>query len=105
MLGRFPAKSRYGSAGFGAAERQRLGLGEQVRHQQVVVVAVRVVRVGEADEVGRHDPGALVQQLVERVLAVGARLAPHDRAGVDVVTGEPSSRTDLPFDSMSSCCR
>ena len=47
------------------------------------MVAVGVVRVGEADEVGGHDPGALVQQLVEGVLAVGAGLAPHDRAGVE----------------------
>ena len=29
------------------------------------------------DEVGGDDPGALVDQLVESVLAVGARLAPH----------------------------
>ncbi len=63
-----------------APERQRLGLGEQIGHQQVVMLAVRVVRRGEADEVDRHDAGALVEQLVERVLAVGARLAPHDRA-------------------------
>ena len=81
VLGRLPGKLRYGSAAFGPPEGERLGLGEQVRHQQVVVVAVRVVRVGEADEVDRDDPGALVQQLVERVLAVRARLAPHDRTG------------------------
>ena len=47
-------------------------------------VADGSVRLGEADEVGRHQPRALVDQLVEGVLAVGARLAPHDRAGVDV---------------------
>ncbi|MCO5546668.1 hypothetical protein L7F22_000102 [Adiantum nelumboides] len=70
----------------GLAERQRRGLGEQVGHEQVVHVGLAlagqgVVRLGEPDEVGRHEPGALVQQLVERVLAVGARLAPEDLAG------------------------
>ena len=65
-------------------ERHRLGLGDQVGDQQVVVLLVRMVRLGEADEVDRHDPGALVEQLVERVLAVRARLTPHDRPGVVV---------------------
>ena len=41
----------------------------------------RAVRPAEADEVARHQPGALVDQLVEGVLAVGARLAPDDRPG------------------------
>ena len=35
------------------AERQRLGLREQVRHQQVVVLAERIQRLAEADEVAR----------------------------------------------------
>ena len=48
--------------------------------------------------------GALVQQLVERVLAVRARL-PHTRGPVLSVDGEPSRWTDLPLDSMSSCWR
>ena len=48
------------------------------------MVLVRVVRPGEADEVGGHDVRALVEQLVEGVLPVRARLAPHDRAGVAV---------------------
>ena len=50
---------------------------------------------GEADEVGRHQPGALVQQLVEGVLAVGARLAPHDLAGVASRPASPSQRHRL----------
>ena len=37
-----------------APEGQRLGLGDQVGHQQVVVLLERVVRLGETDEVGRH---------------------------------------------------
>ena len=67
-------------------------------------VADVVVRFGEADEVRRHQPGALVDQLVEGVLAVGARLAPEDLAGRGV-TGEPSRRTDLPLLSIVSCWR
>ena len=63
------------------AEGQRLALGDQVGHQQIVLFDQRVVRLGETDEVDRHQPGALVQQLIERVLTVRARFAPHDRAG------------------------
>ena len=55
----------------GLAERERLGLGEHVRHQQVVVVAERVQGLGEADQVDRDQLRALVDQLVEAVLAVG----------------------------------
>ena len=39
-------------------------------------------RVGHGDEVGRDQPGALVDQLVEGVLAVGPRLAPEHLAGL-----------------------
>ena len=63
------------------AEGQRLALREQVGHQQVVLRAVPPQRTAEADEVAGHQPRALVQQLVERVLAVGAGLAPVHRAG------------------------
>ena len=68
----------------GLAERQHLGLGEEVAHQQVVHAARAiggrqvVGGLGEPDEIGRHQPGALVQQLIEGVLAVGARLTPED---------------------------
>ena len=47
-----------------------------------VAVLERVGGVGETDEVGRDQPRALVDELVERVLAVRARLAPEDLAGV-----------------------
>ncbi|MPM23084.1 hypothetical protein SDC9_69547 [bioreactor metagenome] len=70
----------------GPAERQRLGLGEEIAQEELVhvvlAVAGRVRRVGDRDEVGRDEPGALVDQLVEGVLAVGAGLAPEDLAGV-----------------------
>jgi hypothetical protein len=38
----------------------------------------------ESDHLGRGRLGALVECLIERVLAVGARLAPHDRSGLPV---------------------
>ena len=42
----------------------------------------RVRRVGDGDEVGGDEPRALVDELVERVLAVGAGLAPEHLAGL-----------------------
>ena len=43
---------------------------------------VRLVPIGRDQEFARNDAGALVDQLVERVLAVGARCAPDDGARV-----------------------
>jgi hypothetical protein len=57
-------------------ERERLRLREQVRHEQVVVPPEVVEGLEEADEVARHEPRALVEELVERVLAVRPGLAP-----------------------------
>ena len=92
----------------GLAEGQRLGLGEVVAQEQLmhVLIAVldRVRSVYERDEVGRNQLGALVDQLVEGVLAVGAG-SPQKISPVSEVTGVPSQRTDLPLDSMVSCCR
>ena len=58
------------------AKRQRLGLGEDVRQQHVVVRSKRIERLSESDEVTGDKPGALMDQLIEGVLAVGSRLAP-----------------------------
>ena len=66
------------------AESERLGLREDVRDEQVVVPPERIEAVREADEVARNQPRPLVDQLVEAVLAVRARLAPVDRARLDV---------------------
>ena len=49
-----------------------------------MVIAELIVRLDADQEIGRHQPRALVQQLEERVLAVGARLAPHDRRGLQI---------------------
>jgi len=50
--------------------RERLGLGEEVREEQLVYVLVavlqRVRRCGDGDEVGRDQLRALVDELVER---------------------------------------
>ena len=63
------------------AEGQGLGLGEHVGHQQVVMVAQRIEATGKPDQVAGDQPRPLVDELVERMLAVGPRLAPVDRAG------------------------
>ena len=70
----------------GLAEGERLGLREQVRREQVMVediaLATFASRLAEPDEVARDELRALVDQLVERVLPVGAGLTPHDRPGL-----------------------
>src|SRR5215813_14097749 len=70
--------------GRGLAEGQRLRLGEDIGDQHVVVVAQGIQGVGEADEVARDEPRPLVDELIERMLAVGSRLAPVDRPRVVV---------------------
>jgi hypothetical protein len=52
----------------GLPERQGLGLGEEVRHQQIVVRPKRVQRLTEPDEVARDQLGPLVDELVEGVI-------------------------------------
>src|SRR5262249_1137328 len=64
------------------SERQRLALREHVGHQQVVMIAQRGEALAESDEVARDELRALMDQLVERMLTVGAGLAPVDRAGL-----------------------
>ena len=41
--------------------------------------AERIERLPESDKVARDQPGALMDQLIERMLAVGPRFAPVDR--------------------------
>ncbi len=48
------------------------------------MVAHPVSRVEKPDEIRRYEPGPLVQQLVIRMLAVGTRRPPDDRAGGQV---------------------
>ena len=65
--------------GEGLAVHQGFGLCKEVGEQLLVVIANRVVAVCRGDEVARNHLGALVDQLVEGVLAVGTRFAPEDR--------------------------
>ena len=46
------------------------------------MLAERVERLAERDEVARNEPRALVDQLIEGVLAVGARFSPVNRSGL-----------------------
>ena len=58
------------------AEGHGLGLGEHVCQQHVVVPAEGIERPAERDEVARDEPGPLMNQLVEGVLAVGLPARP-----------------------------
>ena len=69
-------------AGIGATSLALKEVGEQLD----VVIADGVVGNGRSDEVAWDYLGALVDELVEGVLAVGACLAPDNRAGL-VVNG------------------
>jgi hypothetical protein len=67
-----------------------------------MVVTDRVVADGRRQEVAGDQLGALVDQLVEGVLAVGTRLTPDDGAGL-VVNRLAVAITYLPLDSMLPC--
>ena len=69
------------------AERQRFGLRENVRHQYVVMASQRIERLRKRQEIARNQPRPLMNQLVERVLPVGARLAPINRPGLVIHRG------------------
>src|SRR6476660_4610891 len=60
-------------------ERQGFGLSKDVCHECVVMPSYRIQRAAESDEVTRNEPGALMYQLIEGVLAVGAGFAPVNR--------------------------
>ncbi len=68
----------------GAEARQELleALGPQQLVHILALIDEGVGGVGKGDEIGGNHDAALVHQLVERVLAVGAGLAPKDLAGV-----------------------
>ena len=89
-----------------APAHQRFGLRQAIGEQQVLMhVAVPARGLRADDELDRDDIRALMQQLEEGVLAVGAGFAPDDRAGGRRQPLSHPCVTRLPFDSMSSCCR
>jgi hypothetical protein len=79
----------------GLADHEGLGLGEEVggEHALVLVVVDGVVGLGGEDEVGGDELGALVEELEEGVLGVGAGLAEEDGAGgvLDIVSAAGDS--------------
>ena len=65
------------------AAQQCFCLRQAVRQELGLVIADRIFAVQRDDEIGRNDACSLVHELVERVLAVGARFAPNNgRRGV-----------------------
>src|SRR5580658_2745248 len=66
------------------AEGESFGLREHICEQHVVVATDWIERLRERDEVARNEFSSLMDQLVERMLAVGSRLAPTNRAGLVV---------------------
>ena len=55
---------------------QCLGLREQIRHELIMMAADRIQRLPEADEVALDQLRSVMDELIERVLAVRSRLAP-----------------------------
>src|SRR5207245_10358988 len=66
------------------AKGQRLRLGKNVGQEQIVVAAEWVERLAKRDKVTGDELGPLMDQLVEGMLAIGARLPPVDRPGLVV---------------------
>ena len=63
---------------------------EEIGEEDEVVLAEGILRFDGREEVGGDEAGALVDELIEGVLAVGAGLAPDDGAGGvigDALTG------------------
>src|SRR4051812_48019161 len=69
----------------GLTEGECLALREHVGDQHIMMAAERIQWLGKADEVAWDELRALMDELIERVLAVGAGLAPIDwtRVGAD----------------------
>jgi hypothetical protein len=59
-----------------------------------VVIAQRIERLSERDEIERDQPRALMDELVEAVLPVRAGLSKDDRTGVDSSIESLSSLTN-----------
>src|SRR5262249_35926406 len=66
----------------GLAERQRLRLGEHVGQQHVVMPAQGIEGSSKRDEIAGYESRSLMDQLIERMLAIGPRLTPINRSGV-----------------------
>src|SRR5260370_15777726 len=58
------------------AECQCFGLRANVRDQHVVVPAKWIERLRKSNEIAGDEPGPLMNELVERMFAIGSRFAP-----------------------------
>src|ERR1041385_772465 len=63
---------------------QRFSLRKQIRQQQLMMAAKRIQGPAEADKIAGNQPSALMNKLIERMLAVGPRLAPVDWPRLEV---------------------
>src|SRR5690606_28441443 len=68
--------------GLGLAKGERLGLREEVGHQQVVVPSQWIEALREANEVTGNQLCTLMNQLVKSMLTIRPRLPPNDRASL-----------------------
>ena len=66
----------------GFAESECFGLGKDVCDENVMMMVQGIERVAEGNEIGRDKLCSLMDQLVERVLTIGSRLAPVDGPGL-----------------------
>ena len=80
----------------GLAECQCLRLGEHISQQLAMMFSVAVAtmrRLRKTYKIARHQLGALMQQLVKGMLAIGAGLTPYNRASLIIhrcaVFGDP----------------
>ncbi len=83
-----PVGSTFGFDLLGSfTECQRFGLRADIGEKHVVMATERIEGFAKGDEVAGDQARALVDELIERVLAIGAGLAPIDRTGFIVDGG------------------
>src|SRR5215831_17707698 len=66
------------------AESERLGLGEDVGQEHIVVTTQRCECVAKGDKITGYESRSLMDQLIERVLPIRSGFAPINRARVVV---------------------
>src|SRR5262249_42872657 len=66
----------------GLAESQCFRLRKHIGDQHVVMLTQRVERPDESDEITGYEARALMDQLIERMLAIGPWLSPKYRSGI-----------------------
>src|SRR6266700_4813463 len=64
------------------AKSKGLCLSKEISHQQIVVPSQQIQRLAEADKIARDQFGSLVNELIEGMLPIRARLPPDNRASL-----------------------